>query len=64
MGQPDYKAWLKDLALSARFDINEFWTAKMEFHKMNGAALQFSMDNPDGSDEDWYLMGAKLTFSF
>jgi len=31
---------------------------------MNGAALQFSMDNPDGNDEDWYLMAAKLTFSF
>ncbi|MDM8535433.1 hypothetical protein QUF70_01630 [Desulfobacterales bacterium HSG17] len=64
MGQPDYRAWLKDWALSAKFDINEFWTAKMEIHRMNGAALQFSMDNPDGNDEDWYLMAAKLTFSF
>lgn len=62
--EPGYKAWLKDCALSAKFDINEYWTAKMEVHKMDGAALQFTKDNPDGNDEDWYLMAAKLTFSF
>ncbi len=54
---------LKDTCLSARFDINDNWTAKIEAHKMDGL---FGVEaEEDGTlDEDWYLYAAKMTFSF
>jgi len=59
----DYEGWLKDYALSLRFDINEFWTAKIEGHLMDGAALCLAVDNNE-LEEDWYMIAAKLSFSF
>jgi len=59
----DYQAWLEDYALSLRFDINEYWVAKIEGHLMNGAALCLDIDNDD-YEEDWYMFAAKLSFSF
>jgi len=64
MGNPDFHAWQKDLAISTRFDITDFWLVKMEFHFMDGAALCTESDNPDGFDKDWTLFAIKTTFSF
>ncbi|MGE0083734.1 MAG: hypothetical protein AB7S75_04875 [Desulfococcaceae bacterium] len=60
----DFQAWQKDLALSLRFDINEYWLLKLEGHVMDGAATLLSSDNPDGYEEDDFLFAAKVTFNF
>ncbi len=64
MGLPDHRAWQKDLALSARFDINSNWTFKLEGHKVDGTSDVLAVDNADRSEGDWYYGAAKLTFSF
>ncbi len=62
---PDYLAWLEDYVLSLRFDINEYWVAKIEGHLMDGAALCLGIDNDlDDLEDDWYMIAAKVSFSF
>ena len=63
-GKPDYTAWQKDLALTTRFDITDFWLVKLEVHFMDGVALCTSVDNPDGFEEDWMLFAINTTFNF
>jgi len=69
-GYPRYNAWLKDTALTARFDILDNWVVKAEGHFMNGADIMLKENNPDNSDgtpstrEDWFLFGCKVTYSF
>jgi len=66
----EHAMWLKDLCLSARFDITPNWIFKMEGHMMDGAALLYSTDDnmlPDGStnyEQDWFMMAAKVSYSF
>jgi hypothetical protein len=62
-GQPKAQAWTKDLAVSVRFDVNEYWIVKLEGHRLNGLseASGFDSDNPD---ENGFLGAAKVTFSF
>lgn len=59
-------AYLKDLCLSNRFDITKNWVAKLEAHLMDGSALMMKGNNPTppGREDDWYLLAAKMTFSF
>lgn len=63
-GEPDFRAWRKEVALTTRFDLADSWVLKLEGHRMNGAASLFAEDHPDGFEEDWYLFAAKVTFSF
>jgi hypothetical protein len=63
-GLPDHGAWQKDWALTTRFDLNEYWTIKLEGHMLDGTAQVVSIDNPKGTDEDWFMYAAKITFSF
>lgn len=60
---PLYKhsAWIKDVALTTRFDINTNWCFKLEGHSMNGTAMSLSNQN---AEEDWFLFAAKMTFTF
>lgn len=62
-GEPRARAWLKDLAVSARFDLNEYWLVKLEGHWLNGLdeVSGYEEDNPS---EDGFLVAAKVTFSF
>ena len=60
----DFQAWQKDLALSLRFDINEYWLLKLEGHLMDGAATLLASDNPDGYEQHDFLFAAKVTFNF
>mgnify|MGYP001057906787 CR=1 FL=1 len=67
----EHRGWLKDICATARFDITENWTFKLEGHKMDGAAILQSEDNPEpdvATDEqykkNWYLYAAKATFNF
>jgi len=67
---PFYKGYLKDLSLTARFDIDAYWTIKVEGHSYDGTATLSHVDNlvpTDGSDqweEGWHMFAAKATFSF
>ncbi|MDY7032241.1 MAG: hypothetical protein SVY10_10115 [Thermodesulfobacteriota bacterium] len=63
-GLPDHGAWIKDFALTACFDMNEHWVFKIEGHLMDGTALVMEVDNPDGTDRDWFLFASKITYSF
>jgi hypothetical protein len=67
----EHRAWLKDIALTTRFDVNENWIVKLEAHKMDGAAIILGADNPrpenlvdERYEEDWYLLAAKVTYNF
>jgi hypothetical protein len=63
--QRKHQAWLEDIALAFRFDINEHMIFKTEFHWMDGTANVYKADNPDGYDDrDWFYFASKLTFSF
>jgi hypothetical protein len=63
-GYPKYNAWLKDTTLTARFDILENLIIKAEGHFMNGTDIMLTADNPDGTRENWFLFGCKVTYSF
>ena len=62
--------FLKDWALSTRFDINDNWIAKLEGHLMDGTAFyNIQYDNPDVAsradlEQEWFLFAAKITYSF
>lgn len=59
---PSGLAWRKDLALTTKFDINDYWTIKLEAHLMDGLA---QVTTPAAEAEDnWSLFAAKMTFSF
>jgi hypothetical protein len=63
---PASNSYLKDLALSLRFDVNPHWIIKAEGHQMNGTAVMFRQDqeDPNGVEKDWLLFAAKLTYNF
>lgn len=69
----EHRAYLKDLALSLRFDITENWIVKVEGHKMDGGAIMLNSDGNTANyagvvgpsyEKDWYLYTAKVAFSF
>ena len=62
LGRPAGLRWLKDFALTFRFDIDENWICKLEGHLIDG--LMGVEGNDADMDENWYLFGAKLTYSF
>ncbi len=57
------RAYLKDFALSLRFDINDNWIAKIEGHFMDGLLDVNYGDDPD-PDSNWQLYAAKMSYSF
>lgn len=57
--KPEWGAWLKDICLSARYDIAPNWCAKIEGHIMDGTFMAL-----DDEARDWYLYAAKVTYSF
>jgi hypothetical protein len=61
-GQPRALAWSKDLAVSARFDLNEYWLVKLEGHWLNG--LYGASEYGSNPSEDGFLGAVKVTFSF
>ena len=67
---PSHRAYLKDICLTVRFDVNEYMVIKLEAHQMDGSNQLSGFENPiptDGSDQfedDWQLYAAKVTFSF
>lgn len=60
---------LKDFTLTTRFDINTYWSFKLENHAMFGVAQTFPDENMDEEgnidyEEKWNLFAAKLTYFF
>jgi len=62
--QDPFRAWQKDLAFTARVDINRHWLLKGEIHFFDGAAGLSLAENPDGFEQDWSLVVVKTTFFF
>lgn len=62
--EPKHNAWQKDLALTARFDINNHWTFKLEGHFVDGTADLLLVDNPEGLEEKSFLFAFKTTVNF
>lgn len=66
----EHAMWLKDLCLSARFDITSNWIFKVEGHMMDGAALMYTSDDNTNAagladyEQDWYMMAGKFSYSF
>ncbi len=66
----EHAMWLKDLCLTARFDITPNWIFKMEGHMMDGAALMYTSDNNTNAagaadyEKDWFLFAGKVSYSF
>ena len=57
-------AWLKEFALTTRFDIFDSWVIKLEGHLMNGLAdVDYDQSDPN-PDLIWMLYAAKLSYSF
>jgi hypothetical protein len=65
-GKPDHGAWQKDLAMTLRFDLNDYWVFKVEGHMVDGTADLVAIDNPDSdrSEDKWYYGATKMTFCF
>jgi hypothetical protein len=63
-GLPDHGAWLKDLALTTRFDFSDYWVLKVEGHFMDGTNKLLPSENPAGVTKDWFMLAGKITFSF
>lgn len=66
-GENRYQTFLKDLALSMRFDINQNWTFKIENHWMDGTAFLMHINNPErrkNLGRYWHMFAAKMTFHF
>lgn len=57
----------KDLALSLRFDLRDWWIVKVEGHYIHGTGLlSDSTSNPIASQNDgaWFMLAVKTTVSF
>ncbi len=63
-GMQPHRAWLKDTTLTARFDIADSWVVKLEGHRMDGGDVMLSEQNPTGTERNWFLFGAKVTYNF
>ena len=63
-GKPSYLGWRKDLGLGLRYDVNQNWALKAEWHEVDGGALYMTVLNPTGVQRDWNYMILKSSFNF
>lgn len=61
---PPYTAWRKDFGIGVRWEINDFWVAKAEYHWIDGAAMKMAHFNPDGLARYWSYGAARISFAF
>ena len=68
LGLPDYYGWQRDLTISGRFDLTDFWLFKLEYHFIDGVALtepqSLEEDLADPKERKWGMFAAKTTFHF
>jgi hypothetical protein len=60
----EYRAWAKDLALTARADVNAHWLLKLEYHFFDGAATLSTAENPGAVTRKWGLFVVNTTLYF
>ncbi|MFM2089604.1 MAG: hypothetical protein RLZZ127_93, partial [Planctomycetota bacterium] len=60
----DTNSYMHDYYLSAKIGITDNWIFKMEGHYIEGTALTFESDNPDGVKSQDVAFLAKTTISF
>ncbi len=63
-GRREWEGFQKDLAFAIRYDVNENWALKAEFHTIEGVGQLYRIDNPDGFDKEWHMLALKVTYSF
>jgi len=63
-GRQDWEGWRKDTAVTARFDLTDYWLLKLEYHKMDGVLDLNSFSPVDEPVQHWNLYAAKTTFYF
>ncbi len=61
---PPYTGWRKDFGVAASYDLTENWGLKAEYHCVDGAAMQMSVTNPNGTERYWNYFAAKLSYNF
>lgn len=64
MGYPNHMGWRKDLGACLRYDFNEHWTVKAEWHTIDGTALYINLYNTDEVYQKWSYFIFKTSFSF
>jgi hypothetical protein len=66
---PVYRAYNNDICLTARFDINQYWSVKLEGHHIEGVAGLPLSENTNRNYQhtfvkDWEMYAAKVTYNF
>lgn len=56
-------SYFKDMALSLRFDMNDHFICKLEWHMMKGTYFSLPTKNHDSGDH-WYLSAVKFSYNF
>ena len=59
-----YQAWRKDLGLALRYDLNQNWAMKTEYHYIDGAAIGTAVFNSQGVKRYWNYFAAKVSYNF
>ena len=60
----DSTKYRKDLGLGVRYDINQNWLVKAEWHDIEGTAMNMGFVNEDAMKEDWSYFIVKTSFNF
>ncbi len=60
----NYQAWRKDLGLALRYDLNQNWAMKTEYHYIDGAANGTAVFNTQGVKRYWNYFAAKVSYNF
>ena len=62
---PPVIGWRKDLGFGVRYDVNDHWLLKAEWHTVDGAAPNMDLYQKDGiADDDWSYYILKVSYNF
>jgi predicted porin len=67
IGLPHHAAFAQDWTLGLRWDINQSWMVRGEYHRVHGTMWLPQADNPDRlhtTAQDWDLFGVQISFRF
>ncbi len=66
LGLPRHAAFAQDWTFGLRWDINESWMVRGEYHRVHGTLWLPQADNPDRlrTTQDWDVYGMQVSFRF
>jgi len=66
IGLPPHAAYAQDWTAGLRWDINDSWMLRGEYHRVHGTLWLPQADNPDRmkTTQDWDIYGLQLSFRF